>query len=197
MPWFHMILFASPLMSSFISTSLLPSVFFLLPAHEGDGPVFFFCWCCVARQLVAPTSPPGFKYVSVSLCVHVWLAGKQQGCIYNETWLFIWLLSATVTVYLPLTSGFDWCEGCWDSDSWWAQRPHSSSHHPGVGQILQAGNTCSLALLIYSFPQTEKTHIFRLKRSLLFCFPLRCLAVSPCFCGPVPSSVSWHMVSRL
>lgn len=91
-PWFHMILFASssPSLAALLylhsspfsspSSSLCFSSSYLLMKEMA----LFFCWCCVARQQVAPTVAPLDLNMCQWVCVVVYLARKQWGCASNS-----------------------------------------------------------------------------------------------------------------
>lgn len=67
--WFHMMLFGSSCLLSFTFTTL--HFFFLFLLFSSSYLSHFSCWCCVARQLVAPTSP---SFVTE----FVWLVNNKQ-----------------------------------------------------------------------------------------------------------------------
>lgn len=134
-------------------------MFHLLPAYGGKEPAFPCPQFCVARQPVVSTDPlPGPKRMADSKSVFL------------------------------LTSGSDQCKGNGDPCQRRTQRAHTSSHHAGVGQVLQTGKAT------LGFP----LHVCQDRPTRPKCsFPFRCLVVSPCYCGLVPSSVSWLTESRL
>lgn len=115
-PWFHMILFASS-SPSLAALLYLHSSPFSSPSSSlcfsSSYPLMkemalFFCWCCVARQQVAPTVAPLDLNMCQWVCVVVCLARKtmrlrfQFCCIYNETRLFISSNMSTISLLTHL-----------------------------------------------------------------------------------------------
>lgn len=115
-PWFHMILFASS-SPSLAALLYLHSSPFSSPSSSlcfsSSYPLMkemalFFCWCCVARQQVAPTVAPLDLNMCQWVCVVVYLARKtmrlrfQFCCIYNETRLFISSNMSTISLLTHL-----------------------------------------------------------------------------------------------